>query len=328
MLYAWPGTWPGKMVIKSGTMVPLRLIGQAVSTAAGRYMIRVASATELEASAIPGGVVNLQARVAGAADPSGFYPFSMRIVLTSAGPTLTELPANGARVTAATTVFHLSKSATQRVEDPRDFCYKPTTTFVKNFKKEWSTMDQTYMPASGVKATAGYERGQTTTFGVGVSASGDAGSFDANGSYSIAAKIKGQWQWYKGPSTQDYQVNYTPAKYRVTLSPGKCPSHYFTQPSGQDAGSQVVSPGGAPMARHCDPESPKFLLTISGTVASTISDGITVKELGFSASVQVGWDHSDTISYQGTTKFKWHVCGINADPANGSPGRVVAALPR
>jgi hypothetical protein len=309
-------------------VVPLRLVGQAVSTKAGTYAIRVASAAELKASAIPGGVVNLQARVVGAADPSGFYPFSMRIVSTPAGPALTELPTGGARVTAATMIFHLSKSATQSVEGPRDFCFKATTKFVKDFKKEWSTMDQTYMPAAGVKATAGYTTGQTTTFGVGVSPSGNFGSFESKGSYSISAKTDGQWQWYKGPSTQDYQVNYTPAKYHVTLSPGKCPSHYFTQPNGQDAGSQVVSAGGAPMARHCDSESPKFKFTIAGTEASTISAGMTVKEIGFSSNIQVGWDHTDTISFQGTTKFKWHICGVNADPAHGSPGRIVAALPR
>lgn len=121
MLYAWPGTWPGKKVIKSGTAVPLRLVGQAVSTAAGRYTIRVASAAELEASAIPGGVVNLQARVAGATDTSGFYPFSMRIVSTPAGAALTDLSASSTHPVAATTIFHLSKSATKLVEHPRDF---------------------------------------------------------------------------------------------------------------------------------------------------------------------------------------------------------------
>jgi hypothetical protein len=152
--------------------------------------------------------VNLQTRVARAADDSGFYAFSMRIVSTPAGPALTDLSASSTHAVAATAAFHLSKPATQLVEHPRDFCFVQHTKFLRNFKKEWSTIDQTYVPRRGVKATASYDVGQTTTFSVGRSGSGDAGTFSANGTYSIAASIKGQWPWYHRPSTQDYQVNF------------------------------------------------------------------------------------------------------------------------
>jgi hypothetical protein len=319
-LYAWPASWPDSQVTRPGEQVPTRLVGQAVTTATGLYAVRVAVAA-LRASAISAGIVNLQASVVGATGASGFYPFSVRIITARSGSVLTRFPASSSTRAAAEKVFRLSRSATRLVIHPGDFCDVRHVKFIKNYKAAWGTIDETYMNRSGVQAQANIVRSQTTTFGVGISASGAPGSFSENGSFTFKNTIGFKFKWYNGPGSQAYRMNYRPAKYQEYWSPGHCTSGYFTQPDKQLAGHRVVSAGKIPIARHCDPESPGTL-SMSSSTATTISAALTVAEIGFKATAQTGWSETDTLSYKSNLNT-WWFCGVKDDPA-GSPGRVVA----
>src|SRR5215470_16762879 len=52
VLYAWPGEWPGKQALHRGETVPLRQVGQAVSTADGQYAVRIGAPVALRDAAI------------------------------------------------------------------------------------------------------------------------------------------------------------------------------------------------------------------------------------------------------------------------------------
>jgi len=298
----------------------MRLVGQAVSSASGNYAIRVAVAP-LRASALPGGIVNLQASIVGAPGTSGFYPFSVRIGSAPSGPVLTSFPAGSSTRGAPERVFRLPRLMARLAVHPRDFCDVRHVRFIKNYRKEWGTVDQTYMNRRGVKAQANLVSGSSTTFSVGISGSGVAGSFSSSGTFTLKDSIGFKFQWYSGPSSQSYQVNYRPGKYEEFWSPGHCTSNFFTQPDAQLAGHRVISAGRIPIARHCDPEPPGTL-SMTRSRALTISAALTVAEIGFKVGAQTGWSQTDTISYKSGLRT-WWFCGVRDDPA-GSPGRVVA----
>jgi len=324
-LYAWPASWPGKQVVKRGEQVPLRLVGRAISTAAGRYAIRV-DAAALRPLGNAHGIVNLRATVVGVTDPSGGYPFSVRIGSAASNPAVTSFPAGSGTATAER-VFRLSGSAARLAEHPRDSCLQMHSSFVRSYKPAWGTVDQTYMNRSRVQAQASIVRKQTTTFSIGESASGDVGSFKANGTFTFSNTIGFKWPWFSGPSSQDYQLNYTPAKYKIYFTPHPllCSTYFVVQAEKQRSGHRVISAGKIPgtKRKNCDPQGPQGTLSITTTKASTISAALTIKEVGFSASAQTGWSNTDTISYR-SSLHTWWLCGTNGDPADAAPGRLVA----
>jgi hypothetical protein len=183
LLYAWPGSWPGKRNLHDGEQVPMRLVGKTLSATGGQYAVRISAPAALKASAAPGGIVNLQADVVGTRAGTSLYPFSLRIRSTPSGPVLTRLwvreSPHGALQTAVLRVSGARTSAAIA----QDFCYDAHTSFVKNYAAEWANLDATYMRFSGVKGWVDYETGQDSTFSVGVSSSADKGSFSAGAAW-------------------------------------------------------------------------------------------------------------------------------------------------
>jgi hypothetical protein len=323
-LYAWPGPWPGKQPVHRGERVPMRFIGQTFSAASGRYAIRISNPVALKASALRDGTVNLQVAVAGS---SAWYEFPLRITSTSAGPALAGIWARpGARWSPMTVALHVSGS-TWKAATKRDFCTTLQTFFDKNYSKTWGAVDETYERYSGISATSKLTNGQNTTFSVGVSGSGAGGSFSASGTFSLGDSVTTQFLPFAGPGSQGYQANYTPSEYTQKYEPGNCFADDFAQPSVQDDGARVVGAGSAPSTPYCDLQSGVASKTYATTRASTIGAGLTISEIGFTASAQTGWSSNDTITYKNTGGGNFHTCGQNADPATGSPGRIVTGLP-
>jgi hypothetical protein len=326
-LYAWPGSWPGKQPVHRGERVPMRYIGQAFSTASGQYAVRITHPAALEASAQRGGVVNLQIAVAGS---SAWYEFPLRITSTSRGPALARITARpGARWSPNTVALHVSGSAWKAATQPGDFCYNETSVYDKDYGKTWGAVDETYERYSGISATAKLSNGQNTSFSVGISSSGDAGTFSASGSFSLGDSVTTQFNSFAGPGSQGYQANYTPSEYTHYLEPGNCFYNDYAQPRVQDDGDRVEGAGSAPSTptKYCDLQSGVHSKTYTKTTASTIGSGLTIAEIGFTASAQTGWTSNDTITYTETGTGNWHTCGQNGDPATSSPGRIVTGLP-
>lgn len=126
-LYAWPAITPGNHVERIGGRIPLRFVGRAASGANGHYVVRISDRRALATSAAPGGVVNVMARAAGTG--IGFYSFSLRIMATHAGPVITPVSA------PLTAILRISSTAIQIGAKPNDFCFRQTTTKVKNYRK-------------------------------------------------------------------------------------------------------------------------------------------------------------------------------------------------
>jgi hypothetical protein len=305
----------------------MRFIGQTFSAPGGQYAVRVSDPAALKASALPDGTVNLQVAVAGT---SAWLEFPLRITSTSAGPALAGIYARpGARSRPKTVALHIAGSAWKAAAIRKDFCYYQVSYYDKDYSKTWGAVDETYERYSGIAATSKLSNGQTTTFSVGVSTSGSAGSFSSSGSFSLGDTVTTQFQSFAGPGSQGYQANFTPSEYTNYWEPGNCFADDYAQPRVQDDGNQVVGAGSAPSTptQYCDLQSGVASKTYSHTTASTIGSGLTIAAIGFTASAQTGWTSNDTITYKNTGGGSFHTCGQYGDPATGSPGRIVTGLP-
>lgn len=327
-LYAWPMSWPGKRVPRPGAQVPLRFVGLAVSSTNGRYAARISSSRVLAASAAPGGVVNLMARVAGVG--IDFYPFPLRIEPTPAGPVLATLTARPGRAVPQTADLRVSGTAVHLVARPNDFCYIMHTQWLQNYHRAWGKIDASYMRRSGVQAWVDYQQTQSTTFSVGESASTTAGTFKGDGTFAVEATTGFTFDPNKGPSAEYYQTQFVPSLYKVTYTPGSdCLVTYEVHPSKQTGGNHVKYKIKIPKTRlaNCVPEAAGKWHK-STTTASTISGGLTIPEVEFTASAQTGWSTTDTLYYQNVNgRHGYVLCGVH-DVPGGAPGAVVAGRPR
>jgi hypothetical protein len=254
----------------------------------------------------------------------------LRIISTSMGPALAGIWVRlGKHPIHPMTVNLRVQGSSWREAARGDFCDHEVSVYDKDYAKTWGSVDQTYERYSGISATSKLTKGQSTTFSVGVSGSGDAGTFSAKGHFSLGDSVTTQFKTFAGPATQSYQVNYTPSEYTHYLNPGHCFENDYAQPRVQDDGSRKVSAGHAPSTpgRYCDLQSGVASKTYSNTAAATISVGMTISEIGFTASSQTGWSTNDVIKYANTSGRNFHTCGQSGDPASGSPGRVVTGLP-
>lgn len=310
MVYAWPASWPGRQPLHPGEEVPMRLVGQAISTTTGAFAVRVGSPAVLGASAGPGGLVNLQAGVAGAAGPSGFYAFSLHVTSSPAGVRLAGMGGQQ----APGVVLKIGAKV------PGDFCYVRHTAFVKRYRAEWGNIDATYARRRGTSVWASYDASQGTTFSVGFSGDAAAGSFSYDGSYTFSSDFGFDFGANAGPTSEYYQTGFYPALYKIWYTPGNCGLGYFTQPNGQTGFFHVQYRIPIPRATHCGPE-PRGTWHTNNTRALTVSAGLTVREIHFTASAQTGWSTTDELFYHNA--HNWTLCGVRDNPG-GSPGALVA----
>lgn len=239
-LYAWPGAWPGKQPVHHGERVPLRLIGQSFSTAGGRYAVRINHPAALKVSALRDGTVNLQVVVAGS---KTWYEFPLRIISTSIGPALAGIWASPGKRSTPMTVALRVQGSTWKEAARRDFCDHEVSVYDKDYAKAWGNVDQTYERYSGISATSKLTNGQNTTFSVGISGSGDAGTFSTSGHFSLGDTVTTQFKTFAGPAIQSYQANYTPSEYTHYLNPGHCFVNDYAQWSTNDVIKYINTSG-------------------------------------------------------------------------------------
>ncbi|MHB1432266.1 MAG: hypothetical protein ACYCVZ_09165 [Streptosporangiaceae bacterium] len=170
--------------LKPGDRVPMQIMGSATSSANGSYEIRLTSPLPLPASASSGGVVNLEVVASKGTAETGMFSFSRRLVQTRRGAELVPLYGNyhqPATVARQTGPIRLMRSAhPQNVKAP---CQGMQ--LVAIYKKRLGIVGASYSRYAGENTQwFTYGNGQSSSIGVGVSASGTYGSFTASGTYS------------------------------------------------------------------------------------------------------------------------------------------------
>jgi hypothetical protein len=322
--------------IPEGGSAPEQVIGTATTNSSGGYTVSASDTSALASAAGSDGVVNLTiATVASNGDGSfnsisddynastgQLSPESAGDAPTTAGPVqinpVLAHRANGAPVTQIAPNSAASPAGlTCGIYDKKTVGDKDTS------------IGRIFSETSGVTAKVAFNRSAHASLGIGVSASGDKGTFSASGhtkvtkssssaknedftvsnSFKIAANTFFRYVRYYhlcasesgSPVIDQWEVHAT--SYQGPLHPGNM--------------SKVPSYG------HCYTTATTYHLDLSGTTGQTMDTGVDI-------SADIGIDLSSQSGYNSTTDFDVHTtkavqfCGTTGKAsADSGPGELV-----
>lgn len=179
-LSAWPSSWEnGSARHPIGQKVALIQVGRTVTSSAGTYSLNISShsASAIARSAAWRGIVNFQISVA-SGDGDGAYFFSRHL---SAG---NDAGLAGSSRAAETPAIRLL-GARGRAYNSR-VCGTAHSRLEKKYAQKWAPFGASYSTTHGVTQGFEYSDGQSTSFSIGLSASGDKGSYTADGHSSLS----------------------------------------------------------------------------------------------------------------------------------------------
>jgi hypothetical protein len=161
-----------------------------------------------------------------------------------------------------------------------------------------------------------YGDDQSTDFGVGLSASGDDGTFSADGHTSVSTTDSQGFAPQKGASNNHFQTYFEIGKYTQScFAPWGTWTNHLVMPYQWNGGTNYVHPNYIPPATHCVPEHKGDSFTKHTTTATTFKVGYTVE--AFNGTAQTGYSNTASI------KFVFHqrgvLCGHTGPPAH-KPG--------
>lgn len=194
--------------------------------------------------------------------------------------------------------------------------------YVRYLGKHTGTVGETYVLTSHASQHFTYEVGQSSSIGVGISASGKSGSFGNSGTFSWSASYGQDYPTVGANRSVWWQTNFKFGEYSCYI-PTAAHTWYADHVNGYAGGMIIKNPTSTPStpARFCDPllRGGADHINRSAAVTWTRSLGIGTG-LGFQASVQTGFDSSAEITCAASANRQ--VCGQYDDPG-GTPRQVV-----
>jgi hypothetical protein len=187
---------------------------------------------------------------------------------------------------------------------------------------------QSYSTISHVTQTFNYGGGASTSFQVGISATGDFGTFGVEGTNSVATETGWKFTPTQGRAFNHWRTNFEWGSYCQKWTgdtPGCADFDNYTDQSYKwNGGNYSIQVSGAPAATECERVKPSDLVNKHNSVASTIKAGSDIA--GFKGSVQTGYSTSASITFSFHLKRgqKAQLCGTVGKPA-ATPGVLVAS---
>lgn len=309
-VYAWP---PAAVLSRAqgGAKVPWRLVGSATTAIDGSYQVRISDAAALRSLADRNGYVNLEID-AGTAS----WSFSRRIIVVDGMTVLATANADmGVTRIMSPEVVNLQTSA------PGTPCYT-VPTLIRNLGKNWAIVGQSYSTLRRVTQSFSYTRGQESSLGVGVSYSGKAGSFYADGTWSQSSSATQAFPSYH-KSNDWYRTEFKIGKFLRWCPALHIAKNVSVRVIGWAGGDNVRHPRQPPRVpqKNCVPEIKNSKWYSNNTAAVAWSKGLTIPAVSFDASAQTGYDRSAQV------EFVFHqsgsLCGTH-DVPGGDPRQIVA----
>lgn len=317
ILYAWPDS---KVLskLRPGDRVPVKRAGSAVTTASGRYAIRVTAPNALRAVAAPNGAVNLEV-IAATSAGAGSFSFPRRIIRTGKGMALGsalsgKTPRAASAERADLHLLRLSRPEATALRSPRACGWA----FLKSYGPEWTVVGATYSIVTGVTQHFTYSNGQSSSLGVGQSSSGKSGSFSESGTDSESSNTTEDYPTFSNKIAIEYKTQFVYGEYGYSCGSGFI--SYMAKPTSY-AGGAEYSKTGSRVAEWCVWQNAGTTFTKSTTSAYTFSAGLSISAIGLTLTAQTGYDTGATISYHFTVRHL--LCGRNDFPG-GSPGLIQA----
>jgi hypothetical protein len=300
ILYAWPDGGTAQI---AGTVTP----------GSGAVTQTPGQAAALQAAAAPDGTVNLEA-VTLTAGEFASWSFTASAAQVTGGPlAMPALDATAAPVQAPD-VAAFAQSAQGGASPGAVEC---GWVFRTSYAPAWTVIGGTYDTTNSVTQSFSYTSGQSTTLGVGTSASGAPGTFSLSGTGTVSATSGENFPSSTGARDTLYETEFTTAEYGYTCGDG-----YVSEQvrPGSYAGGARTAATSAPSASYCVYQQKGSEFTKSTTAAVTYSAAATVSAIAFSLTAQTGWDTSAAITY--TFGGGHYLCGTDGYPG-GDPREIV-----
>lgn len=188
-------------------------------------------------------------------------------------------------------------------------CGYPTV--YRNLGPQRTQIGQGYILSDGIRQWFTYSHGQSSSLGVGFSASAPTSGFGAQGvmSQSNNGLYKMDFPVQPGDQNSFYYTSFTYTTY--ALCHGE--AGYQTQPTEFAGGSWISHPLPSPVANYCQPQVPGMEVSTNNAQAVNLSGGVNiVKWIGINLSAQTGYSTSAQVTFH----FYWpgDLCGTNNYP--------------
>jgi hypothetical protein len=291
--------WPDQAVVqalKPGQEVPWVLAGTATTDASGKYSVSLPLAKLMPEASY--GVVNLEADTSSAGDT---FPVA---VTKNAGNAYLSGPAPVVNLT----------------DEPGSLpaCPFGNWSYAGSLGKHTATVGETYVPTTHATQQFTYTKGQSSTIGVGLSASGSSGSFAADGTYSWSVSFGEAWPTFGARKSVWYRTQFHFGKYRCSTG-----GSYMQHVNGYAGGASIEKPTSVPStpSRFCVGQIAGSSTHSNNSTAVTWTRSAGVHAgLDFHASVETGFDTSAEINYSFSRHR--HLCGWKDSPG-GVPKQLV-----
>ena len=301
--------WPAQQTLsalKDGEAVKKLPVGYALTAADGSFDLKVSAAGALNQYKNRDGVMNFEV-VSFGPDYLSAYMF----------PATPESDAKSRKPIALTPVIPIEP----RFIDEQDGISKGCLTTKKSsLGPVWVSVGYGYI-ASGATMKFSYTSGASSQVGVGISASGIAGTFTASGTSSVSSTATVTF-----PSTNGFKVwktQFVYGKYNTLCIVGAfvVDDYYTAVADSYAGGTSVQTVTGYPTANYCNSYVSGSSFTKSTTAAYTSSVGAATSSLlGVNLSATTGYSSAAKLTFTSTAARS--ICGTTGYPG-GSPSRLV-----
>jgi hypothetical protein len=192
------------------------------------------------------------------------------------------------------------------------------STFLGDLGTTTVNVAQSFVLDSGINQTFHYGDGQSSSLGVGISASGDAGSFSADGTTSVSTTGSQSFPIYSKDNIH-WETDFAIGEW---LQEADCDVYDIIKPYEWAGGDTMVFVSGHPSTPYCiwETAGKGVGLTQSTTTATTFSVGYNAPDdLGFSGTGQTGYSTTAATSL-GFPTVSGNACGQDNYPQGEDPG--------
>jgi hypothetical protein len=310
--------WPRQEILSGmrvGDHVKLLPVAKARAQSDGGFVLRVDPSVPIAETMTPDGMVNFEL-VATTSRGQATISFPRRFEVSDGTPgwhdvnSAASADAVDLRVTGRVGSGTVSAPNGARAPAPAidKFC---NSTFETTYPVVWGIIAEQY---SGPNATSKffYSAGATSTQGVGVSASGDFGTFSASGTSGIGSSASIDFATQPQFALWIQQTLFQYARFRVDcMNPPAL--WYEARPYQWVGGSTGYTAASAPAANFCTPYNPNDSPSIDQHTSITFSNGVAMSgPIGIDLSNQTGFTTTARLSFFYVNPG-W-LCGTNDYP--------------
>jgi hypothetical protein len=210
-----------------------------------------------------------------------------------------------------------------------------STCIVATLMSTWNQhvgIAQAQSKVSYVNVQLTYQKGSASTLGIGLSSTGNVGSYKQSTTTTGKSSLKIEFAERKGIQNVYYRTDFVYGKYKheIYVLNHRTKLEYKVAPTGGFAGGNYsyIASGNLKSknpAQYCTAYKKGDKVTQDKTKATTWSNGVDITSLGLGLSSQTGYDVNTSLKFTFATGNAY-LCGVDSAPGGAAPGLLYASL--